>query len=286
VKIVEETGVLQRQVDEWRSQGLKIGLVPTMGFFHAGHLGLMRKAVSCCDKVITSLFVNPMQFGPNEDLDAYPRNFERDRLLAEKERVDILFFPDTRQMYGENFQTRITVEHLSQGLCGASRPGHFDGVATIVTKLFLAAKPHVAVFGQKDFQQLAIIRQLVEDLNFDIEIIGHPIVREADGLAMSSRNKYLNEQERKIAVCLYESICRAKLLFGQKGERLTSAELESMVKSHIEQHPECRVDYARVVDTITLRPVDNCNKNSRLIMAVKINDKVRLLDNSPLQDSI
>ncbi|SHO50111.1 pantoate--beta-alanine ligase [Desulfopila aestuarii] len=286
MKIVEDQKVLQRQVDDWRRQGLKIGLVPTMGFFHEGHLALMRKAASCCDKVITSLFVNPMQFGPNEDLDAYPRNFERDRSLAEQESVDVLFCPDTTQMYGENFQTRVMVEKLSKGLCAASRPGHFDGVATVVTKLFLAAKPHVAVFGQKDFQQLAIIRQMVEDLNFDVEIIGHPIVRESDGLAMSSRNKYLNEQERKIAVCLYESICKAKQMFGKMGDLLTSAEVENMVKSHIEQHPECRVDYASVVHKTTLQHVENCNENSMLILAVKVSNKVRLIDNSPLQESI
>jgi len=236
--------------------------------------------------VITSLFVNPMQFGPNEDLEAYPRNFERDRSLAEQEKVDILFFPDASQMYGENFQTRVTVDNLSKGLCGASRPGHFDGVATIVTKLFIAAKPHVAIFGQKDFQQLAIVRQMVEDLNFDIEIIGHPIVRESDGLAMSSRNKYLNERERKIAVCLYESICKAKRMFVRQGENLTSVEVENMVKNHIEQHPECQVDYASVVHKTTLEHVERCNINSMLILAVKISNKVRLIDNSPLQDSI
>lgn len=286
MKIVEDRKVLQLQVDEWRNQGLKIGLVPTMGFFHEGHLALMRRAASCCDKVITSLFVNPMQFGPNEDLDAYPRNFERDRSLAEQENVDILFCPDTTQMYGANFQTRVTIDNLSKGLCGASRPGHFDGVATVVTKLFLAAKPHVAVFGQKDFQQLAIIRQMVEDLNFDIEIIGHPIVRESDGLAMSSRNKYLNEHERKIAVCLYESICKAKQMFGQKGDLLTSAEVENMVRSHIEQHPECRVDYASVVHKTTLQHVEKCNENSMLTLAVKVSNKVRLIDNSPLQENI
>lgn len=286
MKIIEDRKELQRQADEWRRHGLRIGLVPTMGFFHEGHLALMRRAGSCCDKVITSLFVNPMQFGPNEDLDAYPRNFERDRSLAEKENVDILFFPDVTQMYGDNFQTKVTVERLARGLCGESRPGHFEGVATIVTKLFLAAKPHVAVFGQKDYQQLAIIRQLVEDLNFDIEIIGHPIVREPDGLAMSSRNKYLNEDERKIAVCLHESILKAKQLFQKKNENLAAAEVEQMVKSHIEQHPECRLDYARVVNRTTLEQVENCNMDSMLILAVKINEKVRLIDNSPLQDGL
>ena len=286
MKVITHHKELQQQVDEWRHQGYRIGLVPTMGFFHEGHLSLMRKAASCCDKVITSLFVNPLQFGPTEDLESYPRNFERDCALAEKECVDILFSPDAGDMYGEKFQTKVTVGSLGNGLCGASRPGHFDGVATVVTKLFLAAKPHVAVFGQKDFQQLAIIRQMVEDLNFDIEIIGHPIVRESDGLAMSSRNKYLDERERKIAVCLYESIGRARQMFLEQGEGLASANVENMVKSHIEHHPECRVDYAQVVHRLTLQHVERCDNDSMLILAVKINNKVRLIDNSLLADSI
>lgn len=213
MKIITEVCELQHQADTWRRQGLRIGLVPTMGFFHAGHLALMQRAASCCDRVITTLFVNPMQFGPTEDLDAYPRDFARDSQLAEQEGVAILFAPDRRQMYGPDFQTTVTVEHLASGLCGASRPGHFAGVATVVTKLFLAAKPHVAVFGQKDFQQLALIRQLVLDLNFDIEIIGHPIVREVDGLAMSSRNKYLDAYERQIAVCLLRQSARRSKCF-------------------------------------------------------------------------
>lgn len=286
MKIIQDIPSLQERVDQWRRQDLRIGLVPTMGFFHEGHLSLMRKAKSCCDKVITSLFVNPIQFGPNEDLDAYPRDFERDRDLAERIGVDILFCPEPSLMYGENFQTRVTVAHLSQGLCGATRPGHFDGVTTVVTKLFLAAKPHIAVFGQKDYQQLAVIRQLVNDLNFDIEIIGHPIVREPDGLAMSSRNKYLDEHDRKIAVCLYETICTAKQMYQAQGEKLTTAEVKQMAYSHIEDYPECKIDYATVVDRITLAPTEHCNHNSVLMLAVKIRDKVRLIDNSPLCDEI
>lgn len=286
MKIIDDISSLQDRADRWRQQDLRIGLVPTMGFFHEGHLSLMRKAKTCCDKVITSLFVNPIQFGPNEDLDAYPRNFERDRDLAERVGVDILFCPEPSAMYGENFQTRVSVARLSQGLCGTSRPGHFDGVTTVVCKLFLAAKPHVAVFGQKDFQQLTLIRQMVGDLNFDIEIIGHPIVREPDGLAMSSRNKYLNEHERRIAVCLYETIYKAKQMFQVKGEELATAEVEQMAYSHIEHHPECRIDYATVVDGTTLAQIENCNRNSVLMLAVKINDKVRLIDNSPLGDDV
>lgn len=282
MRIIEHVAELQGQAEEWRRQGLRIGLVPTMGFLHEGHLALMKRAAACCDRVITSLFVNPMQFGPAEDLAAYPRDFERDRTMAEAVGVDLLFAPAPEQMYGPRFQTRIQVEKLSLGLCGASRPGHFDGVATVVTKLFLAAKPHLAVFGQKDFQQLAIIRQLVEDLNFDIEIIGHPIVREADGLAMSSRNTYLDTRERAIAVCLFESIGAARQYCAAAKEPVAVPVVEQLVRSIIEANEECRVDYARVVDGRTLESQGSTDENSMLILAVKINNRVRLIDNSPL----
>jgi pantoate--beta-alanine ligase len=202
--------------------------------------------------------------------------------MAESVGVDILFAPIPEQMYGPRFQTRLQVEKLSLGLCGASRPGHFDGVATVVTKLFLAAKPHVAVFGQKDFQQLAVIRQLVEDLNFDIEIIGHPIVREADGLAMSSRNTYLDGRERAIAVCLYQSIGRARQYCAAATGPVEISEVEQLVRSMIEVNEECRVDYVKVVDGRTLESQSSTDKNSMLILAVKINNRVRLIDNSPL----
>lgn len=286
MKIIRDIQTLQLQADEWRKEGRRIGLVPTMGFFHEGHLALMRCAARSCDRVITTLFVNPIQFGPTEDLDAYPRDFERDRMLAEKEGVDVLFFPEADRMYGKNFQTEITVGLLSQGLCGASRPGHFAGVATVVAKLFNAAKPHVAIFGQKDFQQLAVIRQLVEDLNFDIEIIGHPIVREADGLAMSSRNKYLNKHEREVATCLYKAIVAARSMFQDSGGSLPSAAIETLARSIIEAHPECAVDYVLVVNKTTLRHVQNADNDSVLVLAMKVNDKVRLIDNSPLHDDI
>ncbi|MFV0439362.1 MAG: pantoate--beta-alanine ligase [Desulfopila sp.] len=285
MKIVQEIPLLRATVEEWRRQGQKIGLVPTMGFFHQGHLALMKTAKSCCDKVVTSLFVNPLQFGPGEDLTSYPRDVARDRGLAEEAGVDILFCPQPEAMYGGNFQTRITVEHLSQGLCGEDRPGHFDGVATVVSKLFLAAQPHVAVFGQKDYQQLAIVKQLVNDLNFGIEIIAHPIVREDDGLAMSSRNKYLTPHERKIAVCLYQAICAARKLYRQQGEQLLADEVVQLVRSQIEHYPECGIDYVAIVDQTTLRPTEKCNKFSQIMLAVKINGRVRLIDNAPLDET-
>jgi len=282
VRVIQTTEELQRQANEWRAAGLTIGLVPTMGFFHDGHLALMREARKQCDRVITTLFVNPMQFGPNEDLDAYPRNLDRDREMAEGEGVDLLFCPSQTEMYGENFQTKVSLAKISQGLCGADRPGHFDGVATIVAKLFNLARPHIAVFGQKDFQQLALIRQLVADLNFDIEIIGHPIVREDDGLAMSSRNKYLDSDERQIAVCLYQAIVEAKRMVAEAGGSRSAHEIITMAENMIERHPECSVEYVRVVDKATLRPIDLAGADSVLVLAMKVNNKVRLIDNSPL----
>lgn len=286
MKIIRTIKELQLQADAWRRQGLRIGLVPTMGFFHEGHLSLMGCAADCCDRVITTLFVNPMQFGPTEDLDAYPRDFARDSALAENEGVDVLFCPEPAEMYGSGFQTTVSLKVLSQGLCGADRPGHFDGVATVVCKLFNAAKPHVAVFGQKDFQQLALVRQLVEDLNFDIEIIGHPIVREKDGLAMSSRNKYLDQAERKIATCLYAALCAAREMFQESGGHMPAENIEAAARSIIETQPGCKVDYATVVNATTLQRVTAADSDCRLILAVKVNNKVRLIDNAPLQDPV
>jgi pantoate--beta-alanine ligase len=227
-----------------------------------------------------------MQFGPNEDLDAYPRDFARDSALAEKEGVDVLFCPAPDEMYATGFQTTVSLAIVSQGLCGAARPGHFDGVATVVCKLFNAAKPHVAVFGQKDYQQLALIRQLVEDLNFDIEIIGHPIVREKDGLAMSSRNKYLNPEERQIATCLHEALVAAREMFQQSGAGLPADSIEVAARNIIEAHAECRVDYANVVNRKTLRQAEKADSDSMLVLAVKVSNKVRLIDNAPLQDLV
>ncbi|MBU4118679.1 MAG: pantoate--beta-alanine ligase, partial [Proteobacteria bacterium] len=190
--------------------GQTIGLVPTMGFFHEGHLRLMRKAGEKADRTVVSLFVNPIQFGANEDLGRYPRDFSHDRQLAQAEGVDVLFAPEVEDMYPAEATTRVIVSGLTDGLCGESRPGHFNGVTTVVAKLLHIVKPHCAVFGKKDFQQLAVIERMVADLNWDVKIIRHPIVREADGLAMSSRNTYLSAPERKAALCLFRAIGHAR----------------------------------------------------------------------------
>src|SRR3989338_8511562 len=204
------------------ADGQTIGLVPTMGFFHEGHLCLMRKAKEKADRTVVSLFVNPIQFGANEDLSRYPRDFSRDSQLAEAEGVDVLFAPEAQAMYPPEASTREIVSGVTEGLCGAGRPGHFAGVATVVAKLFHIIKPHCAVFGKKDFQQLAVIEKMVADLNWDVEVIGHPIVREADGLAMSSRNTFLSVPERQAALCLFRAIghARRRVLTGLVEARL------------------------------------------------------------------
>jgi pantoate--beta-alanine ligase len=246
----------------------------------------MRSAKGRSDRVIVTLFVNPIQFGPNEDLESYPRDFARDRSLAENEGADILFCPEAAEMYSNNFQTKVSVGLLSQGLCGADRPGHFDGVSTVVTKLFNITKPHIAVFGQKDYQQLAVIRQLVSDLSFDIEIVGHPIVREKDGLAMSSRNKYLDAEERTVATCLYSAIVEAQAMFRQHEGTLRAERIEIMARKKIESHPQCSVEYVRVIHAHTLQHVTTTDKESVLVLAMKVNRKVRLIDNALLAGTV
>ena len=268
----------------WRQKSLSIALVPTMGFFHEGHLSLMRRAKTLADSVVVSLFVNPIQFGPKEDLASYPRDLERDSALAAEAGVDALFTPAAVEMYEPNFQTTVAVGGLSQGLCGASRPGHFDGVATVVTKLFHIVVPDVAIFGEKDWQQLAVIRRMVVDLNFNLRIVGHPIVREADGLAMSSRNSYLNPEERQAAVCLSRSLTLAKTLAkdlaGQPATAVTR--LEKAVTDFIEQNPGFAVEYATVVDGTSLAPATKLAGNCLLALAVRVNGRVRLIDNTQL----
>lgn len=284
MKHVKTVEGLRGIVNSWRSSGLRVGLVPTMGYLHEGHLSLMRCAKKNCDRVIATIFVNPMQFGPNEDLDAYPRDLERDSRLATETGVDVLFCPPPEEIYTDNYQTLVRVEKLSRGLCGGDRPGHFDGVATVVSKLFNITNPHVAVFGMKDFQQLSLIRQLVKDLNFDIEIIGHPIVRESDGLAMSSRNKYLSAEEREVATCLYKSILAARDMYKKRDGVLAATKVEEVAVQRINSHSHCSVDYAKVIHETTLEPVTNVDKHSVLTLAVKVGGKVRLIDNGYLDD--
>lgn len=257
-----------------------MALVPTMGFFHEGHLSLMRTAVSKADHAVVSLFVNPAQFGPNEDLNHYPRDFERDAKLAENEGVSCLFCPDAKDIYPPGFQTWIRVEGLSQGLCGASRPEHFRGVATIVAKLLIIVQPEMAIFGQKDFQQLQVVRRMVRDLNIPVNIIAHPIVREPDGLAMSSRNTYLNAQERESALCLVKAFRLAEKMVA-RGNR-SGTEVIQAVKQHIQSFGNTKIDYVFLGDPGSLKPCREIAGETLLALAVWVG-KTRLIDNTLLK---
>jgi len=259
-----------------RIDGRRLGLVPTMGALHEGHLSLVRTARQRCDSVAVSIFVNPAQFGPTEDFSKYPRSFERDCQLLEVEGVNIVFAPSADEMYPPGSATFITVEGLSEKLCGESRPGHFRGVTTVVAKLFNIVQPDLAVFGQKDSAQAVIIRRMVRDLNFDVEIVVCPIVRERDGLAMSSRNAYLNPQQRKQALVLYRALMRVQFL-SDKGEKdarkLIAAALEVM-----REEPGVRLDYFEVVDRETLDPVADTSKGA-LVAGAAFVGTTRLIDN-------
>ncbi len=257
--------------------GSTIGLVATMGFFHEGHLSLMRMAACRADRVVVSLFVNPTQFGPDEDLSTYPCDFERDRELAAETGVDVLFVPDAEAMYPAASRTVVVVSDLTDHLCGASRPGHFSGVTTVVTKLFNIVRPDLAVFGQKDFQQLAVIRRMCADLNMGIEIIGHPIVREADGLAMSSRNSYLDDSQRAAALSLSRSIRLVRRLAAE-GEKSTQR-LAGAVRQLVDSYPAAVVDYISFVEQSSLKPVAVVDRDTILALAVEIGGRVRLIDN-------
>lgn len=268
---------------EWseaeRRAGRCIALVPTMGFLHRGHLCLVSDAGTRADRLVVSIFVNPIQFGPGEDFSAYPRDFERDRALLEKEGVAVLFHPSLAEMYPEGAQTHVEVERLSLPLCGALRPGHFRGVATVVAKLFNIVRPHVAVFGEKDYQQLQVIRRLARDLSMDVEIAGHPIVREADGLALSSRNAYLTQAERAAAVCLFRALCRAERLF-KRGETSAQALLQS-ARAEIDNEPLAGAEYVKLCDAETLDDIETIDHAAVLALAVRIG-KARLIDNRVL----
>lgn len=280
MQIIERVLDMQRWSEAERRQGRRIALVPTMGALHEGHRRLVRDGKLRGDRVVVSLFVNPAQFAPQEDFAGYPRDFERDRRLLEIEDADILFHPAVQEMYPEGFDSGIEIRELSAPLCGAVRPGHFKGVATVVTKLFNIVRPHVAVFGCKDYQQLQIIRRLVRDFNFDIEIIGHPTVREADGLAMSSRNAYLNPAERKAASCLYRSLRVAQELVG-RGER-RAAVIVAGARGEIAREPLARIDYVSLCDPESLREIDLVQDAALLALAVRIG-KARLIDNMILK---
>lgn len=279
MEIIKTPEAMQRRALELKKAGRVVGFVPTMGFLHEGHLSLVRLVRERCDVLVVSIFVNPAQFGPNEDLEAYPRDFERDETLCKAEGVDILFYPAPETMYADDVSVWIDEEMLSGVLCGASRQGHFRGVCTVVAKLFNMVQPDLAAFGEKDAQQLRIIERLVRDLNFPIEIIRGPIVREPDGLAMSSRNRYLTESQRKNALCLWRSLTRAAELFGQ-GERQAGV-LRQVMMDLIESVPGVEIDYIEIVDDGSLTSVDEIQKDALVALAVKTGN-TRLIDNTVL----
>lgn len=276
---MEITGSIKRvreQVREWRKEGLTVGLVPTMGYLHEGHKSLIDKAVAQNDKVVVSVFVNPMQFGPTEDLESYPRDMDRDAALCEKAGAALIFHPEPEEMYDDNFSSFVDMNTLTGGLCGKTRPIHFRGVCTVVAKLFNIVTPDRAYFGQKDAQQLAVIRHMVNDLSFGIEIVGCPIIREEDGLAKSSRNTYLSEEERKAALVLSRSLKEGRKL-ADAGEK-DAAKVKKAITDIIEKEPLAKIDYVEVVDWNTLEPVEKIDGPILTAIAVYIG-KTRLIDN-------
>ena len=270
-KTIEET---RKQIKAWKKEGKTVGLVPTMGFLHEGHASLIKKCREENDIVVVSDFVNPTQFGPTEDLEAYPRDFERDSKLCESLGADMIFCPEPSEMYHDP-HAFVSIDTLSETLCGKTRPIHVKGVCTVVSKLFHIVAPDKAYFGQKDAQQLAIIRKMVEDLNFDIEIVGCPIIREEDGLAKSSRNTYLSKEERKAALCLSRAVKAGQEII-QTG--MMAEELLGKMRAVIEAEPLSKIDYVSVVDALTMQPVEKIDKNVLVAMAVYIG-KTRLIDN-------
>jgi pantoate--beta-alanine ligase len=273
---VTDIRAMQQWTDATRARGQRIGLVPTMGYLHAGHLSLVAVARECSDLTVASIFVNPIQFGANEDLERYPRDLERDTMLLAEAGTEVLFLPDPTAMYPEGFQTTVKVDRMTRGLCGASRPVHFAGVTTVVTKLFHIVKPHIAVFGRKDFQQFVTIRRMVADLNMDIEVIGAPTVREADGLAMSSRNAYLSAAERRAAQCLPRALATADALV-QRGE-LDGLRILAAARRAIADEPLARLEYATLADPDTLEEVAAVRGPTLLALAARVGD-TRLIDN-------
>jgi len=281
MQIVESIRAFKQLRSTWADQDLSVSLVPTMGALHGGHLSLLGPAREL-DRVVVSIFVNPTQFGPHEDLQRYPRPLEQDLSLLKERGVDAVFLPSASEIYPEGYRTFVTVDDLSSRLCGASRPGHFRGVATVVLKLFNIVRPHRAVFGQKDAQQTIILRRMVHDLNLDVELIVQPIVRESDGLALSSRNQYLSPEERRAATILFRSLefARQASLRGQSRADV----LLSGVRDLIESEPLARLDYAELVSADDLSPLDEVTNHALLALAVFIG-KTRLIDNTFLHKS-
>lgn len=277
MKIATTIAEVRAQVREWKQQGLTVGLVPTMGYLHEGHASLVKTSVQQCDRTVASVFLNPTQFGPGEDLETYPRDFEHDCTLLTECGCDMVFHPEVSEMYPDGFATFVEVQsEMPRQLCGKTRPIHFRGVCTVVSKLFNIVTPDKAFFGQKDAQQLAIIRRMVLDLSMGIEIVGCPIIREADGLAKSSRNTYLSAEERKAALVLSRAVKLGQELV-QNGEKNADAIVNAM-RALIEQEPLARIDYVSAVDGLTMLPVHEINGGELIAMAVYIG-KTRLIDN-------
>lgn len=276
MKIVNTINEVREAVKAWHKQGLTVGLVPTMGYLHEGHASLIARASKENDRVVVSDFVNPIQFAPNEDLASYPRDIDRDAKVCEENGADIIFHPTPEEMYHKNFSTFVDITGPSEELCGKSRPIHFRGVCTVVSKLFLITSPDRAYFGQKDAQQLAVIKRMVRDLNFDIEIVGCPIIREADGLAKSSRNTYLSPEERKAAVILHKALEKGKELV-LNGEKSAKAVIDTVTQI-INSEPLAKIDYVQVVDFPNIKVVEDINGDILTAVAVYIG-KTRLIDN-------
>ena len=276
MRIIKQVQQMQKLAEQTRTEGLKIGLVPTMGFLHQGHLSLIRLAREEADFVVVSIFVNPTQFGPGEDYQAYPRDLQRDCQLIGQSGGDVVFVPSPEEMYPKGYCTFVEVEGITRKLCGVSRPTHFRGVTTVVTKLFCVVKPHFAVLGQKDAQQAIVIKRLVKDLNFEIKIIVAPTVREPDGLAMSSRNRYLSEQEREDATVLYKALQRAQNMV-ESGERRANRIIATMEKM-ISEKPTAQIDYIAAVDTQQLEPLEQLSDEVLIALAVRFG-RARLIDN-------
>lgn len=283
MKIVTTIAEVRNQVKEWRKQGLSVGLVPTMGYLHEGHASLIDASHQQNDKTVVSDFVNPMQFGPSEDLESYPRDIAHDAALVEAHGGDLIFHPDPSEMYHEGFSSFVDMTILTEELCGLSRPVHFRGVCTVVSKLFHIVQPDRAYFGKKDAQQLAVIKHMVDDLNFDIEIIGCPIIREADGLAKSSRNTYLNDTERKAALVLSQAI-RLGAEMVKNGQKDCAVILDAM-KQHISAEPLAKIDYVKIVDLTTMQQISVLDRPALCAMAVYIG-RTRLIDNFFTEDVI
>lgn len=277
MQVIEKVSEMQSLSARWWREGLSIGFVPTMGALHEGHLSLVREARKHHDKVVVSIFVNPLQFGPKEDYSRYPRTFEQDKALLEREGADVLFYPSVEELYPEGFETYVIVEKLPEHLCGLSRPGHFRGVTTVVAKLFHIVLPHEAYFGKKDYQQYRVIERMVRDLNMPVRITPMPIVREADGLAMSSRNRYLSPAEREKALVLFRTLQLAEELI-QKGEREVLVLTDKLKAFIMREVPEARIDYVSFVDAFTLEDVSHLRGHVLLALAVFIGS-TRLIDN-------